>query len=74
MAMECSVTVSMGDERNGVLIEILFVIGVSRVTAEAGKPTLVCKFTRYPTMVEVSCTDVAGKDEEVIVSEAAIVL
>jgi len=49
MAMECSVTVSMGDERNGVLIEILFVIGVSKDTAEAGKPTLVCKFTRYLT-------------------------
>lgn len=38
MAMECSVTVSMGEDRNGVFMEIRFVTGVSNETAEAGKP------------------------------------
>jgi len=38
MAMLCSVTVSMGEETKGVLREIRFVTGESRVTSEAGKP------------------------------------
>lgn len=38
MAILSSVTVSMGEDRSGVLREILFVIGESRVTEEAAKP------------------------------------
>lgn len=38
MAIECSVTVSMGDETNGVLREMFRVTGVSRETSDAAKP------------------------------------
>ena len=38
IAIECSVTVSIGEERRGVFSEIRFVTGVSRATSEAGKP------------------------------------
>lgn len=38
IAMECSVTVSMGEDKRGVFRVIRFVTGVSRATSEAGKP------------------------------------
>lgn len=38
MAIECSVTVSMGEETRGVFKVIFRVMGVSRVTSEAAKP------------------------------------
>jgi hypothetical protein len=38
MAIEFSVTVSIGDDTNGVLREMRRVTGVSRVTSETGKP------------------------------------
>ncbi|KAL2864192.1 uncharacterized protein BJX67DRAFT_361898 [Aspergillus lucknowensis] len=38
MAMLCSVTVSMGEDRRGAFNVTRFVTGVSRVTSEAGKP------------------------------------
>ena len=39
MAIECSVTVSMGEERRGVLSEMRLVTGESRVTSDAAKPS-----------------------------------
>ena len=46
MAIECSVTVSIGEDSNGALRVIRFVTGVSRLTAEAANPkkheTLIC--------------------------------
>lgn len=44
MAMECSVTVSMGEEMKGVLREMRLVTGVSSVTALAGKPVERCQY------------------------------
>ena len=38
IAIECSVTVSMGEETRGVLRVIRLVTGVSRATSEAAKP------------------------------------
>lgn len=38
IAIECSVTVSIGEETRGVLREIRFVTGVSSATSEAAKP------------------------------------
>ena len=38
MAIECSVTVSMGEDTRGVLSEIRLVTGVSRATSDAAKP------------------------------------
>lgn len=38
MAIECSVTVSIGEETRGVLREIRLVMGVSSVTSDAAKP------------------------------------
>ena len=38
IAIECSVTVSMGEETKGVLREIRLVTGVSKATSDAAKP------------------------------------
>ena len=38
IAIECSVTVSIGEETRGVLRVIRLVTGVSRATVEAAKP------------------------------------
>ena len=47
MAIECSVTVSMGEDITGVLREIFLVIGVSRATSEAAKPGIEIRHS-YP--------------------------
>lgn len=41
MAMLSSVTVSIGEDNNGVFSEIRFVTGESMVTSEAAKPKVV---------------------------------
>jgi len=73
MAMLCSVTVSMGDETNGVLRVMRLVMGESRATVEAGKPfaVLVVGKEQYASL---SRTNVPRKDEEVIVCETSILL
>ena len=38
IAIECSVTVSMGEETRGVLREMRLVTGVSKATSDAAKP------------------------------------
>ena len=40
IAIECSVTVSIGEETKGVLRAILLVTGVSKATSEAAKPAV----------------------------------
>lgn len=43
MAMFSSVTVSMGEDRRGVLREMRLVTGESRVASEAAKPARICQ-------------------------------
>ena len=61
----------MGEERRGVFKVMRFVTGVARLTAEAGKPrgiSLSCSRLE----IRLGHTDIAGENEEVIVSEAPI--
>ncbi len=73
MAMDSSVTVSIGEESSGVFREIRFVIGESRVTSEAAKPVQVGQTRDFPDGYEVSSTDIARQNEEVIVCQSAVV-
>ena len=66
IAMECSVTVSIGEERRGVLREMRLVTGESRVTSEAAKPAT--QPLARPKEEEARArTDEARQHQEVIV-------
>ena len=71
MAMECSVTVSIGEETRGVLREIRLVTGVSRATSAAENPDRLsqegCRCRSHE-----GCTNVARKYQEIIISQTAI--
>jgi hypothetical protein len=56
----------MGEERRGVLREIRFVTGESRVTSDAAKPAIK-GLARREGAQNTAHTNVAGQDEEVIV-------
>lgn len=75
MAMLCSVTVSMGEERRGVLREIRLVTGESRVTSLAEKPGLRSKHADNGAHAHSAAhTNVTRKDEEVVVGQTTVVL
>lgn len=64
-------TVSIGEETKGVLRVIRLVIGVSKATSVAAKPGMRGQqATRQFHGLEH--TDVARKDQEVVVSQAAV--
>lgn len=70
IAMECSVTVSMGDETRGVLREIRFVTGVSKDTFEAAKPSVDGQHKLLYRRSE--STYEARQNEEVVISQSSI--
>lgn len=72
MAMLCSVTVSIGDETNGVLRLIRLVMGESRVTSLAGNPDTFRE--RIQHVEQAVSTDIAWKNEKIVVSQATICL
>lgn len=77
MAMLCSVTVSMGEERRGVLREMRLVTGESRVTSLAEKPELRSKHADNCARAHTHSaahTNVTREDEEVVVGQTAVVL
>lgn len=73
MAMLCSVTVSIGDERRGVLREMRLVTGESRVTSLAEKPGFTSKLAEQCARAHSAAhTNVTGEDEEVVVGQTAV--
>ena len=66
IAIECSVTVSMGDETRGVLRLIRLVTGASRATSEAAKPSIRDQ-QASPRPWRLGSTNVARKHEEIII-------
>lgn len=74
MAMECSVTVSMGDDSRGVFNDILLVTGVSSATSEAGKPREAINKKCQADRELKTSTDIAGQHQKVIVGKAAMSL
>ena len=71
IAIECSVTVSIGEETKGVLRVIRLVIGVSKATSEAAKPGMSGQQVTAP-LWGLEFTDVARKHQKVIVRQAAV--
>jgi hypothetical protein len=71
IAIECSVTVSIGEERSGVLREIRFVTGESRETSDAAKPVTDQPFGQGQ---ERRClyTNESWKHEDIIVCQSPI--
>jgi glucose-6-phosphate dehydrogenase assembly protein OpcA len=75
MAMLCSVTVSMGEERRGVLREMRLVTGESRVTSLAEKPELRSKHADNGAHAHSAAhTNVTRENQEVVVGQTAVVL
>lgn len=73
IAILSSVTVSIGEERSGVLREILFVTGESRVTEEAGKPSMNSQYHLVYHEDRI-CTNVARQYQKVIVGQSTMLL
>ena len=71
IAIECSVTVSIGEETKGVLRVILLVTGVSKATSEAAKPGVRGQQV-IVRLWQCDSTDVAWKHQKVIVRQAAV--
>lgn len=72
IAIECSVTVSMGEDRSGAFSEMRLVTGVSRETSDAGKPADVASqlaraAERVHAVGSVPLTNVPRQDQKVIV-------